>query len=35
MVFFNDGIILEQGPPDDMINNPQFEQTRKFLSAVL
>lgn len=35
MVFFNDGIILEQGPPGDMINNPQFEQTRKFLSAVL
>lgn len=35
MVFFNDGIILEQGPPADMINNPQFEQTRKFLSAVL
>ena len=35
MVFFNDGIILEQGAPADMINNPQFEQTRKFLSAVL
>jgi ABC-type polar amino acid transport system ATPase subunit len=35
MVFFHDGVILEQGPPGDMINNPQFEQTRKFLSAVL
>ena len=35
MVFFNDGVILEQGPPADLIGNPQFEQTRKFLSAVL
>lgn len=35
MMFFNEGVILEQGPPEGMIANPQFEQTRKFLSAVL
>lgn len=35
MMFFNEGVILEQGPPQEMIANPQFEQTRKFLSAVL
>ena len=35
MMFFNEGVILEQGPPEEMIANPQFEQTRKFLSAVL
>ena len=35
MMFFNEGVILEQGPPAEMIANPQFEQTRKFLSAVL
>ena len=35
MLFFHEGVILEEGPPDELISNPQHEQTRKFLSAVL
>ena len=35
MLFFHEGVIIEQGPPSEMIANPQREETRKFLSAVL
>ena len=35
MAFFHDGLIVEQGPPRDLITNPQHPQTRRFLSAVL
>jgi ABC-type polar amino acid transport system ATPase subunit len=35
MLFFHEGVILEEGPPEQVVDNPQFEQTRKFLSAVL
>jgi polar amino acid transport system ATP-binding protein len=35
MLFFDDGIILEQGPPGEIIGNPQHERTKKFLDAVL
>jgi polar amino acid transport system ATP-binding protein len=35
MMFFHEGIILEEGPPSEMIANPKNEQTKKFLSAVL
>ncbi|MCE2521359.1 MAG: ectoine/hydroxyectoine ABC transporter ATP-binding protein EhuA [Alphaproteobacteria bacterium] len=33
--FFYEGRIAEQGPPDQLIGNPQNERTRMFLSAVL
>jgi ABC-type polar amino acid transport system ATPase subunit len=35
MMFFNEGVILEQGPPDQVFNHTQFPETRKFLDAVL
>jgi ABC-type polar amino acid transport system ATPase subunit len=35
MMFFHEGVILEQGPPDQMFNHTQFPETRKFLDAVL
>ncbi|RWG78601.1 MAG: ectoine/hydroxyectoine ABC transporter ATP-binding protein EhuA [Mesorhizobium sp.] len=33
--FFYGGKIVEQGPPDQLLGNPQNERTRQFLSAVL
>ena len=33
--FFCDGRIVEQGPPEQLLNDPQNERTRQFLSAVL
>jgi ABC-type polar amino acid transport system ATPase subunit len=35
MLFFHDGVILEQGTPDDIFQNTKFPETRKFLDAVL
>ncbi len=35
MAFFHEGRILEQGPPNALINNPEHPQTRRFLEAVL
>ncbi|TCS43310.1 amino acid ABC transporter ATP-binding protein [Reinekea marinisedimentorum] len=35
VAFFNQGVIEEMGTPDQVINNPQKETTRKFLSKVL
>ena len=33
--FFNEGKIFEQGPPDQLFDNPQNERTKQFLHAVL
>jgi polar amino acid transport system ATP-binding protein len=33
--FFYGGKILEQGPPDQLIGNPQNPRTQRFLSAIL
>lgn len=33
--FFYEGNIAEEGPPDQLFENPQNERTRQFLSAVL
>ncbi|RWE21535.1 MAG: ectoine/hydroxyectoine ABC transporter ATP-binding protein EhuA [Mesorhizobium sp.] len=33
--FFHGGKIVEQGPPEQLLGNPQNERTRQFLSAVL
>ena len=35
MMFFHEGVILEQGPPDQLFNHTQNPETRQFLEAVL
>jgi polar amino acid transport system ATP-binding protein len=35
MCFFHEGIILEQGTPDDLFEHTQNPETKKFLDAVL
>jgi polar amino acid transport system ATP-binding protein len=35
MAFFHEGVILEEGPPDDLFNRTREPETRKFLDAVL
>ncbi len=35
LVFMDDGVVVESGPPKDVLANPREERTRAFLSAVL
>jgi ABC-type polar amino acid transport system ATPase subunit len=35
MAFVHEGSIIEQGPPSDVLSNPQRSETRTFLKAVL
>jgi general L-amino acid transport system ATP-binding protein len=35
MVFFDDGVIVEQGPPAQIFGDPQQERTKLFLSQIL
>jgi ABC-type polar amino acid transport system ATPase subunit len=35
MMFFHEGVILEDSSPRDMFENTRFPETRKFLDAVL
>jgi polar amino acid transport system ATP-binding protein len=35
VVFMDDGRVLEQGPPADVLDRPSHERTRSFLSKVL
>jgi polar amino acid transport system ATP-binding protein len=35
MMFFHEGVILEEGTPDQLFNHTQNPETRKFLEAVL
>ena len=35
MAFFHEGVILEEGPPEQMINSPRSPETKRFLDAVL
>lgn len=35
LVFMDDGVVVETGPPRDVLANPQHERTRAFLSKVL
>jgi polar amino acid transport system ATP-binding protein len=35
VVFMDQGRVVEQGPPDEMLTNPRHERSRAFLSAVL
>jgi polar amino acid transport system ATP-binding protein len=35
VVFMDDGVVVEKGPPGEVIANPQQERTKAFLSKVL
>ena len=35
VVFMDQGVILEQGPPDQLFANPRETRTREFLSRYL
>jgi ABC-type polar amino acid transport system ATPase subunit len=35
MCFFHDGVVLEEGTPDQIFNHTRFPETQKFLDAVL
>jgi polar amino acid transport system ATP-binding protein len=35
VLFFDRGVILEEGPPDQIFTNPKHERTREFLTSVL
>jgi polar amino acid transport system ATP-binding protein len=35
VVFMDDGVIVEQGKPDEVLDNPREERTKKFLGLVL
>jgi len=35
MMFFHEGVILEEGSPDELFNHTQNPETRTFLEAVL
>ena len=34
VVFMDGGVVVEQGPPDEVINHPQHERTQTFLSRI-
>ena len=34
ILFFDEGLVVESGPPDRIFSNPQHERTREFLSKV-
>ena len=35
VIFMDDGVIVEEGTPEQMFNNPQQERTQAFLKAIL
>jgi ABC-type polar amino acid transport system ATPase subunit len=35
MAFFHEGVILEEGTPDEIFNHTRYPETRRFLEAVL
>jgi polar amino acid transport system ATP-binding protein len=34
VVFMDDGVVVEQGPPAELLENPQHERTQRFLQRV-
>ena len=34
IVFMDDGVIVEEGPPEQVIDNPKHDRTKRFLSTV-
>jgi len=35
VVFMDGGVVVEAGPPTEVLSNPQHERTREFLGKVL
>ena len=35
MVFIDEGVIVEQGPPQQIFEAPQHDRTKRFLSQIL
>jgi polar amino acid transport system ATP-binding protein len=35
VIFMDDGLVVEQGPPEQVLDAPRHERTRAFLSKVL
>ena len=35
VIFMDDGLIVEEGPPKDLFSNPQRERTKSFLAKIL
>lgn len=35
VVFMDDGVVVEEGPPEEILSNPKHERTRSFLARVL
>lgn len=35
VIFMDDGMIIEEGPPEDIFVNPQHDRTKAFLSKIL
>jgi polar amino acid transport system ATP-binding protein len=35
LVFMDEGVVVESGPPREVLSNPQHERTKAFLSKVL
>ncbi len=35
VIFMDGGVVIEQGPPDQVLDNPTHDRTRAFLSKVL
>ncbi len=35
MAFFHEGVILEEGPPSEILSNPRNPETKRFIDAVL
>ena len=35
VLFIDDGVIVEIGPPSEVVGNPQQQRTREFLARVL
>ena len=35
LVFMDDGVVVEEGSPRDVLSNPQHNRTKAFLSKVL
>ena len=34
VIFMDGGVIVEEGPPNEVLRNPQHERTRQFLRAI-
>jgi polar amino acid transport system ATP-binding protein len=35
VVFLDDGVILEEGPPAQIFSSPQKERTQRFLQSII